>query len=156
MNRTRIMVADSDQTFLYLLKQTIDLEDDFELVHASSSGEDVLRCLRRTHIDVLVMDLLLEEVDGLEVLKQVTAWDIRPKVLVLSSVPCSKTVNQSMGLGCDYYMIKPLNLNSLPAKIRMLTRQTFGKPAPVRSQRLEAQIPSIIYKFGIPTHIKGF
>ena len=156
MSKTRIMVADGDEEFLGLLKQTIELENDFELVEASASGAEVLRRLVDTNVDVLVMDLVLTEVDGLEVLEQVAEWDIRPKVLVLSSVPRSKVANQSVDLGCDYYMMKPLNLSSLPARIRMLSQQSAGEPEPVRSQSLEAQITSIIHEIGVPAHIKGY
>ncbi len=132
------------------------MENDFELVEASTSGKEVLHQLENTNVDVLVMDLVLTDIDGLEVLEQVAQWDIRPQVLVLSGVPRSKLVNQSIDLGCDYYMMKPMNLNSLPARIRMLARQPAGESEPVRSQSLEARITAIIHEIGVPAHIKGY
>jgi two-component system response regulator (stage 0 sporulation protein A) len=154
MSKTRILIADGDEAFLDLLRQTVQLENDFELVQATSSGAEVLELVESTHIDVLVMDLVLLGMDGLEVLEQLAGWDIRPKVLVLSAVPRSKLVSQSVDLGCDYYMMKPLKLSSLPARIRMLTQgEEESRPA---AQSLEAQITAIIHEIGVPAHIKGY
>jgi two-component system response regulator (stage 0 sporulation protein A) len=154
MSKTRVLIADGDEEFLALLRQTISLESDMELVAATSSGEEVLRLLGNTNVDVLVMDLVLAGVDGLEVLEQLGGWDIRPKVLVLSGVPRTKLVNASVEKGCDYYMMKPLKLSSLPTRIRMLTQPAAEES--VASQSLEAEITAIIHEIGVPAHIKGY
>jgi two-component system response regulator (stage 0 sporulation protein A) len=154
MSKTRILIADGDEEFLALLRQTISLEGDMELVAATSSGEEVLRLLGNTNVDVLVMDLVLAGVDGLEVLEQLGTWDIRPKVLVLSGVPRSKLVSESVEKGCDYYMMKPLKLSSLPSRVRMLTQP--AEEERMVSQSLEAEITAIIHEIGVPAHIKGY
>ncbi|MCD8145635.1 MAG: sporulation transcription factor Spo0A [Oscillospiraceae bacterium] len=155
MNKIRVFLADADEEFRSVLRQTMEAEPDLVLAGETGSGEALLRFLEQGSVDVLVMDLLLAEADGLEVLEQLGSWDIRPRVLVLTTVGRSAAVNQCVDRGCDYYMMKPCKLSSLPQRIRMVMLPSEEQETEA-GQNLEAEITAIIHEIGVPAHIKGY
>ncbi|MCD8009142.1 MAG: response regulator, partial [Clostridiales bacterium] len=78
MNTTKVMLADADEEFRVLLSEMINREDDMEVVFSTEDGERAIGFLQNTtDIDVLVMDTVLKNMDGLELLEQINTQEAR-------------------------------------------------------------------------------
>jgi len=157
MNATKIFLADADEEFRSLLTEFLSGEPDLEVVGSTGDGEELLRVIRNGGVNVLVMDLVLSRIDGLEVLKQLSDLSGRPPILILSSFVKGNIVNQVAELGADYFMLKPCRSTSVAERIRRLCAGPEAEPAPPRySQSLESKVTAIIHEIGVPAHIKGY
>ena len=83
--RKRILVADANEEFRRLFAAGLAEEPDMELVGETGEGPEAVRLAERRTPDVVVMDLVLAKMDGLEVLEELARLEQRPRVLVLSS-----------------------------------------------------------------------
>ncbi|MCI8539790.1 MAG: sporulation transcription factor Spo0A [Oscillospiraceae bacterium] len=157
MNQTRIMLADADADFRTLLRNTLNGEEDMEVVADTGDGEEALRLAQAGSADVLVMDLVLSGMDGLDLLGQLTALSQKPSALVVSGFVSGSMVNQAAALGAEYFMLKPCRSASVVERIRQirwdpeLESETGG-----RNQSMETQVTAIIHEIGVPAHIKGY
>ena len=83
-SKKRILLADSDDSFRDLLRVALNDEPDFEVVGETGDGEETVALCRRLKPDLLIMDLMLTQMDGLDVLEALSGAE-RPAVLVLSA-----------------------------------------------------------------------
>lgn len=88
------------------------LEDEFAqegfIVLLATDGEEGVKIALEEHPDLVILDLLMPKVDGIEVLKQIRAeeWGKEVPVLVLSNIGDTDKVNQAIGLGVSDYLVK--------------------------------------------------
>ncbi len=71
-NQVRILVADAGEEFRSLLAETLSDEEDLDIVGQTGDGAELVRMAGELRPDVLVMDVLLAQMDGLEALKRLT------------------------------------------------------------------------------------
>ena len=151
----KILLADADEEFRILLNDTINAETDMEVVGSVGDGNEALELINAGGVDVLVMDLVLSGMDGLELLHKIgDVGGRRPTILVVSGFTRGNVVNQSAALGADFFLTKPCRLDSVTERIRLLR---FGglESSPSR-QNLETLVTAIIHEIGVPAHIKGY
>lgn len=159
MNQTKIMLADADDEFRALLCETLEAEEDMEIVFQTGDGEEALERLTSVKPDILVMDMVLARMDGLEVLQRISELSQRPAVLVLSGFAKGNMVNQAASLGADYLLMKPCRNASVVERIRQLCQMPSEEEAPfrpIRIQSMETRVTGIIHEIGVPAHIKGY
>ena len=91
----KILLADADEEFRILLNDTINAETDMEVVGSVGDGNEALELINAGGVDVLVMDLELSGMDGLELLHKIgDAGGRRPTILVVSGFTRGNVVNQ--------------------------------------------------------------
>ena len=155
MSTTKILLADADEEFRILLADVINGENDMEVVASVGDGEEALKLVCAGGVDVLVMDLVLTGIDGLELLRQIGDLSShRPTVLVVSGFTRGNVVNQAAALGADFFMTKPCRMDSITERIRLL--RVGGLDAASSRQSLETLVTAIIHEIGVPAHIKGY
>ena len=92
----KILLADADEEFRILLNDTINAETDMEVVGSVGDGNEALELINAGGVDVLVMDLVLSGMDGLELLHKIgDVGGRRPTILVVSGFTRGNVVNQS-------------------------------------------------------------
>ncbi len=154
MNVTKLFIADADDEFREILADGLGREEDLQIVGTTGDGEEALKAILSGGMDVVVMDLVLSRMDGLDLLRQIKGRPDRPHILILSGFVKGNMVNQASELGADYFMIKPCRLTSVMERIRLL-RAGQSEPAP-HNQSTEATVTAIIHEIGVPAHIKGY
>lgn len=117
---TRVLIVDDDSETTDLLKLILE-PNAFEVVTATSGREGV-DIARKLNPDVMIVDLLMPDVDGLKVCRQVRQFSSVP-ILVLSAVSKPGIVAQALDEGADDYLIKPIKNNVLVASLKKLTRR---------------------------------
>ncbi len=157
MDKWKVVVADAGEDFRRLLVETLNSESDLAVVGDTGDGAEAVELCRQNQCDVVVMDLILSTLDGVEVLSQLTGLLPRPKILVLSSFASSSVADLAASKGADYFMMKPCKSGSVVERIRqMVTALRPGEPGTGPSVNLEATVTAIIHEIGVPAHIKGY
>ena len=165
--KTRILIADANPDFSSLLSDLIAGEKDMEVAGAADNGIDALALLRDCKPDVLLLDLVLSKLDGLELLRRLGETETRPQIIVLSGFVNSKVVGECSALGADYFISKPCDPSALLIRIRQVCGAEHGDGTlpgyelnASRQSRsdanLETVVTDIIHEIGVPAHIKGY
>ncbi len=153
--RKRIVVADANEEFRRMLTACLGEEADLEVVAETGDGPEAVRLAERERPDVVVMDLVLARMDGLEVLQKLAELQDRPRVLVISGFVRGNVAELAAERGADYYMMKPCNLTAATERVRQLVNGAGEQPQ-AQDRNLESTITSIIHEIGVPAHIKGY
>ena len=103
------------------------LENEFQ-VYTATTGEMGLACLQQQSIDLLLLDLQLPTIDGLEVLRRVKALDAHLPVIIVTAVNEAQPMAQAFKLGATDYVVKPCDIDTI---LRLL-RRTLARAAPPR------------------------
>jgi len=121
---SRVLVVDDDQSLAHAL--AINLRAHGYQVTLAHDGRTALTEVARSNPAVVVLDLGLPDLDGLEVLTDIRCWSAVP-VIVLSARSTSAEKVQALDAGADDYVTKPFAVNELLARIRAAVRR--GTPA---------------------------
>lgn len=163
MDKIKVLVADASEEFRKLLVDTLSEELDMEVVGSTGDGEEAIRLARVAEPGVVVMDIVLSNLDGLEVLAALDRLPApKPRVLILSSFAQGNVAELAAAKGADYFMIKPCKSTTVVERVRQLGTklQPLGNEPPVRSgsrgMSLESEVTTIIHEIGVPAHIKGY
>lgn len=117
----KILVADDDPQMLRALRITLGARG-YEVVTASD-GKAALDAAIKTHPDVIVIDLGMPGLTGIEVIEAIRGWTQVP-VLVVSGRSESWDKVEALDAGADDYVTKPFSADELLARIRALSRRT--------------------------------
>ena len=123
----RVLLVDDDPTLRRTL--AIGLRAAEHEVLIAADGRSALQAVREDRPDVVVLDLRLPDLSGVEVLRRLRAWSTTP-VVVLSARAESTEKVQALDLGADDYVTKPFGMDELLARIRAATRRA-GSDVPV-------------------------
>ena len=165
--KTRILIADANPDFSSLMSDLIAAEKDMEVVGSADNGVDALALIGELQPDVLLLDLVLPKLDGLELLRRLGESDCRVRVIVLSGFVNGQVVSECSALGADYFISKPCDPAGLLIRIRQLGGGERGESpsagyelGAARQSRsdanLESVVTDIIHEIGVPAHIKGY
>lgn len=122
--RAKIIVADDDPTLLKTL--TYILRGQGHEVIAVDGGERLLEVMTREQPDLVMLDIMMPKVDGLQLLERIRAtpaWEGIP-VLMVSSMPPEDATVRSLGLGADDFVPKPFRVKELVARVTARLRQS--------------------------------
>lgn len=170
-NKIRVVIADRDLFYLQKLKLCLERRGDMIVVGMADNGPAVFRMVQENAPDVLLMDVILGEKDGVWVLEQMKEQKKECVCIMISAIDSDTVVRRAVAMGADYYMAKPIQGELLLERIHQLTepmRPYEGKekiwttqreepvPEHQRVSALEAEISSLLSRMGVPASIKGY
>ncbi|MEN6427892.1 MAG: response regulator transcription factor [Phycisphaerales bacterium] len=100
-------------------------------VDISTDGEDGRHQALSNHYDLIVLDLMLPKVGGLEILQSLRRQGSRVPVLILTARDTTQDIIEGLDSGSDDYMTKPFEMGELLARCKALVRRTYDRPNPV-------------------------
>jgi DNA-binding NarL/FixJ family response regulator len=109
----RTVIANDANDLRLLLRLVLDTDDRFAVVGEAADGEQALDLVEEQHPDLLVLDLAMPKMDGLEVLADL-GGRIPPTVVVLSGFTSAEAVEQALELGAASYVTKGNLIGDLP------------------------------------------
>ncbi|MDR1560626.1 MAG: response regulator transcription factor [Clostridiales bacterium] len=120
----RILVVDDEKLIVKGIK--FSLEQDDMLVDAAYDGEEALKLARLNEYSLVLLDVMLPKIDGLEVCQQIREFSSVPIIMVTAK---GEDMDKIMGLeyGADDYITKPFNILELKARIRAILRRSAKK-----------------------------
>ena len=155
----RVVVAEDNRDFAALVQQYLSEQQDIEVVGIANNGEEALAVINEKRPDVVLLDIIMPKIDGLGVLENLAGESNRPKVIVLTGLGQEAMTQRIMELGADYYVVKPMNMGNLAARIRQLIgaeSQVTIRPTKSNVRPVDMDVTDIIREIGIPAHIKGY
>lgn len=164
--KTRVFLADKNRDYLKILRDSFT-ESGFEVSGEFDNGSSLLQGLSRQCPDVVVMDLVLQQTDGMTVLREAASMKLekRPAFLIATGFFNDDIAAEAAELGAAYFLPKPFSIEALLNHVRMLdsalrrNRDLSGRALGGRRNadlELEQNITAIIHEIGVPAHIKGY
>jgi two-component system, OmpR family, KDP operon response regulator KdpE len=128
----QVLVVDDDAEVRQLLRDV--LEEQGYAVQAAACGEEALEQAVLAPPDVVILDLMLPDMSGLEICKALRDWSQVP-IIALSAKTQARTKAETLDQGADAYITKPFKLEELLAQVRAALRRAPDKaPSPVLEQ----------------------
>lgn len=161
MDKVRILIADAETNFSTALKNALQQTNGLEVIGITTDGKQTLQVFHEQKPDLMVIDLVLPELDGLSVVRQLREEGQNPGIMVLSAFSSTQTMAECSELHVNYFMCKPLDISALVRRIEQWsTDKDSENPAP-ESQKdstleLELKVTDVIHQIGVPAHIKGY
>lgn len=119
MDKTHILVVDDDPAILRLLCTNLKARG-YEVTTAID-GEESLKAVERNSVDLIVLDIMMPKLDGVEVCRRIREWSSVP-IIVLSARGDEKDKVRCLELGADDYLTKPFGIAELMARIKTALR----------------------------------
>ena len=129
---TRVLVVDDEPQILRALRINLRVRD-YD-VHVAASGTEALEIAGRYPPDLVILDLGLPDLDGVEVIHGLRGWSKAP-IIVLSGRADSSDKVEALDAGADDYITKPFGVEELLARMRAAVRRT-GSPEDLPRIRL--------------------
>jgi DNA-binding response OmpR family regulator len=119
---TTVLVVDDDPTIRALVRAALEREEAYRVLEAREAAE-ALRMLRDSSVDIVILDIGLPHVSGLELLAQLRAVTPDPYVMLLTSA--GSETDRVLGLmsGADDYIVKPFSIRELTARVMAAARR---------------------------------
>jgi two-component system KDP operon response regulator KdpE len=137
----RILVVDDDRSLLRALRIGLSARG-YEVVEARTGADGVAQ-VSLADPDVVVLDLGLPDVDGVEVCRRIRQWSQVP-VIVLSAAATEERKVVALDAGADDYVTKPFGMAELEARLRVALRRTAGDgsngPTTITAGRIEVDL----------------
>jgi DNA-binding response OmpR family regulator len=122
-----ILLVDDEDAVQKLLAYPLE-RDGFRVVQARD-GQEALERFGHEHVDLVVLDVMLPKVDGLEVCKRLRAESSVP-IIMLTARDDELDKVLGLELGADDYITKPFSIREFRSRVRALLRRAAGAPAP--------------------------
>jgi DNA-binding NarL/FixJ family response regulator len=116
----RVLLADDQSLVRAGFRMILRAEPDIEVVGEASDGREAVEQARQLQPDVVLMDIRMPEVDGIDATRRVTALDPPPRVLVLTTFDLDEYVYESLRAGASAFLLKDAPEQQLIAAVRVV------------------------------------
>lgn len=180
MENVNVVIVDDNPMILNTLDEVISSEAGLSVIGRADNGKDAIDMIKDTQPDVVLLDLVMPQMDGITVvenIKKKTSMLKSPAFIILSAVGGEQMTEEAFQAGANYFLMKPFDKDILVNKIRRIgkrpVRPVPGKvlEAPLKAatpeeaamnreeymkEHLETDITKMLHELGIPAHIKGY
>ena len=151
---TNILIVNSNKEYANQLKNELSSIDPSLSSEIAMDGEDGFNKATNKNYSIVLCDLVLQKIDGFELIEKLATLKNKPKILVVSTLTQETLLNKAIELGADYFITKGTNVELIYKRCKQLLNTV---PAKVNHNRaLDEKISNIFITVGIPAHIKGY
>ena len=168
MKRLSVAIADDNDQILDMLENLISTDKDLCLVGRANNGEEMYEIIKEKEPDIVVLDIFMPKLDGLEVMERIKLENEiqkNPNFIILTAVGQERITQTAFAKGASYYILKPFQNETILNRIKHIQRnlekeqtkkQKIEYIIDKNEQHLETQVTELIHEIGIPAHIKGY
>jgi len=109
----RLLIVDDEETLTYSLYQTFIKSSDIYEVVTAASGNEAAERLARDRFDLVLTDIKMPGMDGLELLAEIKAKYPGTKVIVMTAFGSMEKKEESLAMGADYYIEKDFDISDI-------------------------------------------
>ncbi len=151
----RVLLVEDDPATAQSLQMMLESEN--MVVDATDLGEDGLEIGKLYDYDIIILDLMLPDIDGIEVLRRLRDARVETPVLILSGLTEADNKVKGLGTGADDYLTKPFDKAELMARIQAIVRRSKGHAQSViRTGKLSVNLDAHTVEVdGHPVHLTG-
>lgn len=157
MNKLRLLMIDDNVQLVDAVKEYFKDNEKIELVYQASDGIEGLKLIEtKDDYDVIILDLIMPNKDGLYVLEEMRKKNIDKNIIVSTSYNAMDVIREVSDYGVKYYLLKPFEFSDLEKRILQLYNQKPSKNIDLGKNNLKISITKTLHDLGIPSHIKGY
>jgi len=151
----RVLLVEDDPTTAQSIEMM--LKSEGMVVDATDLGEDGLEIGKLYDYDIIILDLMLPDIDGMEVLRRLRDARITTPVLILSGLTQAENKVKGLGTGADDYLTKPFDKSELIARIQAIVRRSKGyAQSVIETGRMRVNLDARTVEVdGQPVHLTG-
>ena len=157
MKKTRLLMIDDNVQLVEAVKEYFKNNDKIELVYQANDGIEGLKLIEeKDDYDVIILDLIMPNKDGLYVLEEMKKKNLDRKVIVSTSYNAMDVIREVSDYGVKYYLLKPFDFSDLEKRILQLDNKKESKNIDLHQNNIRLSITKTLHDLGIPSHIKGY
>lgn len=168
MKRLSVAIADDNDHVLEILEKLVNDDKDLNLVGKANNGEEMYEIIKEKEPDIVVLDIFMPKLDGLEVMERIKeekCLSKNPSFIILTAVGQERITQAAFTKGASYYILKPFQNETIMNRIKYVQRsiekeQEKGQKIEYildkEVDNLETHVTELIHEIGIPAHIKGY
>jgi DNA-binding NtrC family response regulator len=138
-----ILCVDDDPVYLLVLRTTLARFNKIDVIKFTDTGEKAVGIILNEKIDVLLTDLNLPGISGLDLLKKLREVNEHSEVLVISGLATLNQAIEAMKLGACDFLLKPLNPSLICEKINTI-RENLGKRIADTTEKKETSATPVV------------
>ena len=135
MRHVRLMLVDDEERFLTTTRVLLE-KRGVEDIQTATNGADALKILQKVRIDVVVLDVKMPGMDGVEVLRRIKQEHPLVEVIMLTGHASAESAVDGLKLGAFDYVMKPLDIPDLLAKIEEACRKKRTHDEKIRAAKV--------------------
>ncbi len=133
MEKIRVIIADDSDFVRDGMKIILEVDNDFEVLGCASNGREAVQLAEETHPDVILMDIQMPEMDGIEATKLIVEKELG-KVLILTTFDDDQLVQKALQNGAKGYLIK----NHTPEHLKQMIKSVHQGTGVMEEKILES------------------
>ncbi len=161
-----VLVVDDNVDYCEAMSNYINKQDGLNVIDVAHNGLSALEKIKDKTPSVVLLDEIMPELDGLSVLNRLNEDEAfkenKPKVIMISAVTAQRVTTEAINAGVDYYMAKPVDMQSLIRRIKNINldySNSIDIDNTMRNKNtysLESRVTSLLHEIGVPAHIRGY
>lgn len=171
MSKLGVVIIDDNQRVVNLLAEILETDDEIQVLGRANDGVEGVQLIKELEPDVVLLDMIMQKLDGLGVLEKVKkgiGLKKNPVFIVVSAVGQEMVTETAFELGAMYYILKPFDREVILSRVQRFKAGPrpklveTGKPSGYDNlikepeYNLESDVTNIIHEIGVPAHIKGY
>ena len=150
----RVLIVEDDPVQRELLHDALEMERDIVCCGQAKDGVEALEALSREKPDVLLLDIVMPNMDGVDLLYHLkeSSPPERPYIIAISAFGQERIAQTVLSQGADWFMLKPYRFDLLFRRIRTLAKGNL----PEQGISLESEVSRAVMELKIPTNAFGF
>ena len=160
MKKTRVLVVDDNKSLVGMIKEYFQDRPEVTVSLEAYDGVEGMRLIekKQDEYDIILLDLIMPNKDGIAVLEYMKKKGINKKVIILTSYNTQDMIRKVSELGVNYFILKPFELEDLEKRILEVAAgvKFGGKEIDVYHNNLQIAITKTLHELGVPSHIKGY
>ncbi len=133
MKKTAVLVVDDEENLRGFVRRNLEVRGF--AVHTAANGLEALAIFNSEYIDLVIMDLMMPHMDGMEAIRRIRYSSLAP-IIVLSALGEEQNKVQALNLGADDYLSKPFGVEELLARVNAVMRRAQWTETPARPGQL--------------------
>lgn len=168
-DKIKVLLVDDNKELCNIMSEKIDGKHGIEVVGTAGDGVTAISMIGRLEPDIVLLDLIMPNLDGLGVLEWAISGNApkKPSFIVFSAIGGDIVIQRAMELGADYYMMKPVDADVLLKRILQIfdDKEAGTYPAgisvsPARgvsaAGRIEQIVTDLIQAMGVTPNLAGY
>ena len=159
MDKIKVIMVDDNIGLVEMVEEYFNESKSIKLVNKAYDGIEGIDLIEkeRGNYDVIILDLIMPNKDGIYVLEEMKKRGIKEKVIVLTSYNASSVIKEVSSYGVSYFMLKPFDNIELEKRVLdLFKKEEETKTVDFYHSNIQVSITKMLHELGIPSHIKGY
>ena len=160
MDKVKLLVVDDNENLVGMIEEYFKGKDNVSVnlkAHDGNTGLELIKNNQNDY-DVIVLDLIMPNKDGMSVLEDMKSLGLNKKVIVSTSYNSPDVIRKISEMGVSYYLLKPYDMKELNKRVMEISNKSKNENTNIDFgySNLQVSITKILHELGIPSHIKGY